>query len=258
MAAGLLDLDLFCLFCPFLAGKLRGESLPNFSNIHPEFCPEFRSEFSMNFWGIFRALFPGKRRPLKIHQNSPPFFNAKSPDKFEEKIHKYSLESRQSNGGWGFKWRRGFPIRTCPFFFCLFYPFWVLLGLSPICPGISPICSGVVPICPFPGGGGQKGQTFQRLNSNEPRRRPEIAVPGTFLSAWDCSLEPFLVILIDPPRLKCSSEVEHFKRAAHQRPDLHFFFVGGILKVDEKARPGVLKRPFCVRFGRTTVINRWR
>ena len=27
----------------------------------------------------FRALFPGKRRQQKIHQESPPFFNSKSP-----------------------------------------------------------------------------------------------------------------------------------------------------------------------------------
>ena len=54
MAAGLLDLDLFCrFFVPVLSGKLRGESLPNCSNFRPEFCPDLSTIF---FVGIFRAL----------------------------------------------------------------------------------------------------------------------------------------------------------------------------------------------------------
>ena len=38
-----------------------------------------------------------KWRPEKIHQKSPPFFNAKFPGKYEKNIHKMFLESRQSN-----------------------------------------------------------------------------------------------------------------------------------------------------------------
>ena len=76
--------------------KLQNENAPNFSNSCPEFCPEFCSEFSPKFLRIFRASFRGKRRPEKIHQKSPPFFNAKFPGKFEEKIHKSFLESGQS------------------------------------------------------------------------------------------------------------------------------------------------------------------
>ena len=76
--------------------KLQNESSPNFSNFRPEFCPEFCSEFSPNFSGSFRASFRGKRRPEKIHQKSPPFFNTKFPGKHEKNIHKMFLESRQS------------------------------------------------------------------------------------------------------------------------------------------------------------------
>ena len=75
---------------------MQNEKFPNFSNFRPEFLSEFCSEFSPNFSRIFRALFPGKRRPPKIHQKSPPFFNAKSPGKVKEKIHKSLLESGQA------------------------------------------------------------------------------------------------------------------------------------------------------------------
>ena len=71
--------------------KLQNESFPNFSIFRPEFCPEFFPEFSPNFLRSFRASFCGRRRPEKIHQKSPPFFNAKFPGKFEEKIHKIFL-----------------------------------------------------------------------------------------------------------------------------------------------------------------------
>ena len=76
--------------------KLQNESSPNFSNFRPEFCPGFCSEFSPNFSRIFRASFRGRRRPEKIHQKSPPFFNGKIPGKHEKNIHKILLESRQS------------------------------------------------------------------------------------------------------------------------------------------------------------------
>ena len=66
--------------------KLQNESFPNFSNFRPEFCPEFCSEFSPNFSRTFRASFRGRRRPDKIHQKSPPFFNVKFPGKHEKKI----------------------------------------------------------------------------------------------------------------------------------------------------------------------------
>ena len=76
--------------------KWQNESSPNFPNFCPEFPPEFCSEFSPNFSRSFRALFPRKQRPEKIHQKSPPFFNAKFPGNYEKIIHKIFLESRQS------------------------------------------------------------------------------------------------------------------------------------------------------------------
>ena len=66
----------------------QNESFPNFSNFCPGFCPEFCSEFSPKFLRSSRASFRGKRRPEKIHQKSPPFFNAKFPGKYEKYIHK--------------------------------------------------------------------------------------------------------------------------------------------------------------------------
>ena len=78
------------------SGKLQNESFPNFSNFRPEFCPEFCSEFSPNFSRTFRASFRGRRRPEKIHQKSPPFFNAKFPGKNEKNTQKILLESKQS------------------------------------------------------------------------------------------------------------------------------------------------------------------
>ena len=89
-----------CFQAFFRSEKLQNESFPNFSIFRPEFCPEFCSEFSPNFLRSFRASFCGRWRPEKIHQKSPPFFNAKSPGKFEEKIHKMFLESGQSNIFW--------------------------------------------------------------------------------------------------------------------------------------------------------------
>ena len=80
--------------------KSQNESSPNFSNLCPGFCPEFLSEFSPNFLRSFRASFRGKRRPEKIHQKSPPFFNAKFPGKYVKNIHKMFLERTQSNNSW--------------------------------------------------------------------------------------------------------------------------------------------------------------
>ena len=68
--------------------KVQNEKSPNFSNFRPEFCSEKCSKLSPKFSRIFRALFAGKWRPQKIHLKSPPFFNAKSPGKLQEKIHK--------------------------------------------------------------------------------------------------------------------------------------------------------------------------
>ena len=76
----------------FRSGKLQNECFPNFSKFSSRnllrIFPELLS---------FCASFRERRRPEKNHQNSPPFFNAKFPGKFEEKIHKSFLESGQNN-----------------------------------------------------------------------------------------------------------------------------------------------------------------
>ena len=73
--------------------KLQNINSPNFSKFRPEFC----SEYSPNVLRSLRASFRGQWRPEKIHQKSPPFFNATFPGKLEEKNHKSFLDSGQSN-----------------------------------------------------------------------------------------------------------------------------------------------------------------
>ena len=67
--------------------------VPEFFDFSSRILPRISSEFFPNFSRIFRASLRGKRRPEKIHQKSPPLFNAKFPGKFEEKIRKMFLES---------------------------------------------------------------------------------------------------------------------------------------------------------------------
>ena len=68
--------------------KLQNESSLNFSNFRPEVCPEFRSEFPRIFRGGFVLRYLGNGDYKKIHQKSPPFFNAKCPGDYEKKITK--------------------------------------------------------------------------------------------------------------------------------------------------------------------------
>ena len=69
--------------------KFAERKFPEFFRIFvPNFAPFLRS---------FRALLRGKRRPEKIHNKIPRMFQCKLPGKFEEKIHKNVLESRQRN-----------------------------------------------------------------------------------------------------------------------------------------------------------------
>ena len=66
----------------------------------PEFCPEFCSEFSPNFSRTFRASFRGRRRPEKIHQKSPPFFQCKIPRQTRKKyLQNSSGEQAKKNLG---------------------------------------------------------------------------------------------------------------------------------------------------------------
>ena len=59
---------------------------PNFAPNFPQIFPEF-----------FVLCFQGNGDHKTIHQKSPPFFNANSPGKVKEKIHKSFPESRQAN-----------------------------------------------------------------------------------------------------------------------------------------------------------------
>ena len=80
--------------------KLQNESFPNFSNVRPEFCPEFCSEFFPNFSRTFRASFRGRRRTEKIHQKSPPFFNAKFLGKHEKIFTKFFWRAGKGRNPW--------------------------------------------------------------------------------------------------------------------------------------------------------------
>ena len=71
--------------------------------------------FAPNFSRTSHTLFLGERRPQKINQTSLPFFNAKSPRKVKERIHKSFLESGQAKNlkkylGWNFRSRLKRPI----------------------------------------------------------------------------------------------------------------------------------------------------
>ena len=54
-------------------------SVPDFSRIVLRLFPEFLR--------VLRASFRGKRKPQKIHQRSPLFFNTKSPGKHKKNVH---------------------------------------------------------------------------------------------------------------------------------------------------------------------------
>ena len=95
--------DLLCM-CVYIFSGLRGfvrsEQIQN-ARIFRIFVPNFAPNFAPDFARIFEdfavlCFFLGSWRPQTIHQISLPFFNAKSPGKFEEKIHKRFRESRQS------------------------------------------------------------------------------------------------------------------------------------------------------------------
>ena len=70
---------------------------PEFFEFSSRILPRILLRIFPKFLRTFRASFRGRRRPEKIHQKSPAFFNAKFPGKHEKNIHKILLESRQSN-----------------------------------------------------------------------------------------------------------------------------------------------------------------
>ena len=76
---------------------MQNESAPSLFELilNPNLVP--KNAQNTRSFEVFRSLFPGKLRPQQIHLKSPPFFNAESPGKFKEKIHKSSLARKQSN-----------------------------------------------------------------------------------------------------------------------------------------------------------------
>ena len=63
------------------------------------FVPNFAPNLLRIFPELFVLRFVGNAETRKNHQEPPPFFNAKFPGKFEERIHKSFLESGQSKKG---------------------------------------------------------------------------------------------------------------------------------------------------------------
>ena len=79
--------------------KLQNESFPKFSNIRPELCPEFCSEFSPEIFEDFSCFVSWETETRKIHQKSPPFFNAKFPGKHEKIFTKLFWRARLARIG---------------------------------------------------------------------------------------------------------------------------------------------------------------
>ena len=78
--------------------KLQDESSPSDSNFSSRVLPRISFRIFPEVLDDFSCFISWETETtIKIHQESPPFFNAKSPGKFEKKIHKSFLESRQSN-----------------------------------------------------------------------------------------------------------------------------------------------------------------
>ena len=65
--------------------KVAEQKFPEVFEFSSRILPRSLLQFSPNFVITLRALFHGKRRPLEIHQKSPPFFKAKSSGNLEEK-----------------------------------------------------------------------------------------------------------------------------------------------------------------------------
>ena len=71
--------------------KLQNETLPDLSFFPPEIRYAKGSEFSPNFWGIFRALFRGT---AAIATEMQAIFHCQIPRQTQKKGHRISMESR--------------------------------------------------------------------------------------------------------------------------------------------------------------------
>ena len=72
--------------------KLENESSPKFFELSSQIFSRIFLRIFAEFFEDFRLLFPRQRETTKNHRISPPFFNAKSPGKYEKIVHKILLE----------------------------------------------------------------------------------------------------------------------------------------------------------------------
>ena len=89
------------------------------------FSPNFAPNFP-RFFERFSCFVSCETETRKTHQKSPPFFNAKFPGKFEDKIHKSFLESGQSKNvrNMAEKWERSTPK-------------WGFISVGKFCTGVG-------------------------------------------------------------------------------------------------------------------------
>ena len=59
--------------------KLQNESFPNFSNFHPDFCPESCSEFSLKFLEDFSCFISWETETITNSPKIPAIFQCKIP-----------------------------------------------------------------------------------------------------------------------------------------------------------------------------------
>ena len=88
----------------FLGQKSCRTKVPQiFRIVFPGFCPRILLRNFPEFLRSFRASFRGKRRPEKIHQKSPPFFNANSQAN-AKKIYSRNLSGEEAKSQYFSSW----------------------------------------------------------------------------------------------------------------------------------------------------------
>ena len=76
--------------------KVAEREFPEFFKFLSRILPRILLRIFPEFFEDFSCFASWETETRKIHQKSPPFFNAKSPGKYEKDIHKMFLEGRQS------------------------------------------------------------------------------------------------------------------------------------------------------------------
>ena len=77
--------------------KSQNKSSPNFANFRPEFCSRILLRIFPEFFEEFSCFILWETETRKNSPKIPAIFQCKFPGKFEEKIHKILLESRQND-----------------------------------------------------------------------------------------------------------------------------------------------------------------